>query len=58
MGMGGTVLPGEDHVQRGWGGRWGSLGMGSSDEKILETRGRRRDGNSFEERTPFHRGSL
>jgi hypothetical protein len=56
--MGGTVFPGEDHVQRGWGGRWGSLGMGSSDEKILETRGRRRDGNSFEERTPFHRGSL
>jgi hypothetical protein len=53
--MGGTVFPREDHVQRGWGGRCGSLG--SSDEKILETRGRYRDGNSFEERTPFHGGS-
>jgi hypothetical protein len=57
VGKGGTVLPGEDDVQRGWGGRCGSLGMGPSDEKILETRGRYRDGNSFEERTPFHGGS-
>ncbi len=37
----------------GWRGWCGSLGM-RSDEKILETGSRRRDGNSFEERTPFH----
>jgi hypothetical protein len=54
MRMGGVVLPGEDYVQRGWGGR--SRSLGSSDEKVLGSR--RRYGNSLEERTPFHDGSL
>jgi hypothetical protein len=55
VGMGGTVLAGTDHVYRGWEGRCGSLGMRPSDKKIFWER--RRDGNSLEERTPFHGGS-
>ena len=51
--MGGAILPGEDHVQRAWGGRCGNLGMRPSDEKILETGSRRRDGNSLENERRF-----
>jgi hypothetical protein len=54
MGMSRVVLPGADHVERAC----GSLGAGMTEEKILETSSRRRDGNSLEERTPFHGGSL
>src|SRR5450631_2256419 len=54
MGLGGAVLPRADHVQCACGG----LGAGLTDEKILETGSKRRDGNGLEERTPFHGGSL
>ena len=51
VGIGGTVLAGEDHVQRAWGRHCGSLGMRPGEEKIP---GSRRSDYSLEERTPFH----